>query len=36
MIVRGALEAEDKPRLRDKALKGDYAPFFKPEDVDKY
>jgi|MDTB01.3.fsa_nt_gb hypothetical protein len=35
-IVRGALEAENKPRLRDKALKGDYAPFFKPEDVDKY
>ena len=32
-IVRGALEAEDKPRLRDKARKGDYAPFFDPEDV---
>ena len=32
-IVRGALEAENKPRLRDKALKGDYAPFVNPEDV---
>ena len=32
-IVRGALEAENYPKLRDKALKGDYAPFVNPEDV---